>query len=203
MLLLTLFMFLFMHNIPQKLFSKLKLHRLNRRSDLQSRRHFVHGAQLLSQARSSSSPADRSSILHQAVAEADKATALDPRDAAAHILKALILELQGFNTSAIDSLDAALSPLAVKSLSDGERADALCKRAELRLRLDRVDTAVDDLVESVRLKREESGRAFRLLGECYEKKGLKEKARKAYEDGLEVQPDFLPARQALDRLLSS
>ncbi|KAK6130749.1 hypothetical protein DH2020_035507 [Rehmannia glutinosa] len=144
-ILVTLFMFLFIHSIPQKLFSKLLL--LRRRSNHQTKRHFVIGAQLLSQARSSS---DRS-IADRAVAEADRAISLDPKDAAAHILKALALELLGFKTSALDSLDAALSPLAVKSLSDGERGDALFKRAELRVAVGG-GAVVEDLVESVRLK---------------------------------------------------
>lgn len=192
-ILLVIFMFLFIHGIPQKLFTKLRL--LTRRSGLQAKRHFVLGAQLLSQARSSS---DRS-LAERAAAEADKAISLDPRDAASYILKALALELQGFRTSALQSLDAALSPLAVKSLSDGERGDALFKRAELRVAAG-VGGAVEDLVESVRLKGD-SVKAYGLLGECYEKKGLKDEARKAYENALGIQPNYEPARDGLARLV--
>ncbi|KAI3460074.1 hypothetical protein Pfo_016737 [Paulownia fortunei] len=193
-ILLTLFMFLFIHDIPQKLFSKLRL--LRRRSHLQAKRHFVLGAQLLSQARSSS---DRS-LAERAESEADRAISLDPKDAAFHILKALALELQGFKTSALDSLDAALSPLAVKSLSDGERGEALFKRAELRVAMGG-GGAVEDLVESVRLKGDNE-KAYGLLGDCYEKKGLKEEARKAYENAIRVQPNYDSARDALARLVS-
>lgn len=195
-ILVTLFMFLFIHNIPQKLFSKLRL--LGRRSNLEAKRHFVLGAQLLSQARSSS---DRS-LAQRAEAEADRAISLDPKDAAFHILKALALELQGFKTSALDSLDAALSPLAAKSLSGGERGDALFKRAELRMAVNEGGGAVEDLVESVRLNGD-NAKAYGLLGECYEKKGLKEEARKAYEDALRLRPDYDLPRNALARLVSS
>ncbi|KAL7085428.1 hypothetical protein ACP275_14G281700 [Erythranthe tilingii] len=195
--LVLLFMFLFVHEVPQKLISKLRL--LTRRSNLQARRHFVIGAQLLSQARSSSS-SDVRSLAERAAAEADKAIALDPKEAASHILKALALELLGYKTSALDSLDAALSPLAAKSLSDEERGDALFKRAELRVAVDGGGgAAVEDLVESVRLKGD-NAKAYGLLGECYEKKGLIDEAQKAYENALRLQPDYVLAPDSLTRL---
>lgn len=196
-------MFLFMYNVPQKYFSKL---RFRNRADMQSKRHFVQGAQLLSQAKSAAVK-DRSnaiSLAKSAEAQADLAIALDPKDAAAHILKALALDLQGFKTSALDSIDVALSPLAVKSLSEPERADALFKRAQLRLaasRREQIDSVIEDLTQSVRLKGD-NVKAFCLLGDCYEKKGLKEEAQKAYQEAQKVQPNFAPAREALDRLNS-
>ncbi|KAL3371683.1 hypothetical protein AABB24_008294 [Solanum stoloniferum] len=161
LILVTIFMFLFMYNVPQKYFSKL---RFRNRGDMQSKRHFVQGAQLLSQAKSAA----------------------------------------GFKTSALDSIDVALSPLAVKSLSEPERADALFKRAQLRLaasRREQVDSVIEDLTQSVRLKGD-NVKAFCLLGDCYEKKGLKEEAQKAYQEAQKVQPNFAPAREALDRLNS-
>ncbi|KAL6504273.1 hypothetical protein OROGR_026196 [Orobanche gracilis] len=191
-ILLFLFMFLFIHNVPQNLFSKLRL--LRRQPNLQARRHFVIGAQLLSQARSSSDP----SLAGRIVAEADRAISFDPYDAASHILKAIGLEMQGFRTSALDSLDSALSPMAVKSLSDEERGETLYKRAELRASVGG-GGELEDLVESVRL-RVDNAKAYGLLGVCYEKNGLKVEARKAYEDALRVQPDYDLARDALDRL---
>ncbi|MCE5166573.1 hypothetical protein HAX54_022039 [Datura stramonium] len=203
LILVTIFMFLFMYNVPQKFFSKL---RLRNRDDMQAKRHFVQGAQLLSQAKSAAAK-DRlaaASLAKSAEAQADSAIALDPKDAAAHILKALALDLQGFKTSALDSIDIALSPLAVKSLSEPERADALFKRAELRLAASRrgqVDSVIEDLSESVRLKGD-NVKAFCLLGDCYEKKGLKDEAQKAYQEAQKVQPNFAPAREALDRLKS-
>ena len=140
----------------------------------------------------------------EALAEADKAIALDPKDAAAHILKALVLDLQGFKTSALDSLDAALSPLAVKSLTEKERGDALFKRAELKMAMTRhgkVDSAMTDLVEAVALS-PDNAKAFSLLGECYEVKKMVDEAKKAYEDALRIEPELALARQALDRLTS-
>lgn len=181
---ITVLMFLFSQNIPQKLLSKLRLHR--RRSHLEAKRHFVLGAQLLSESPSA------------AEAEADRAIALDPTDAASHILKALALDLQGFRTSALASLDAALSPLAARTLTDCERADALFKRAELRA-VGGEEGAVEDLVESVRLKGF-NAEAYSLLGRCYQKKGLLAPARDAFQNALRVLPDYASARDALARL---
>ncbi|KAH6778911.1 hypothetical protein C2S52_010148 [Perilla frutescens var. hirtella] len=182
---ITVSMFLYSQNIPQKLISKVRLHR--RRFHLEAKRHFVLGAQLLSQCPSA------------AEAEADRAIALDPTDAASHILKALALDLQGFRTSALASLDAALSPLAARTLTGGERADALFKRAELRAAVGGDDGAVADLLESVRLKGS-NAEAYSLLGRCYQKKGLVAAARDAFRDALRVLPDYGPARDALARL---
>lgn len=195
----TIFMLLFMQNIPQKYFSKL---RLRSRADLEAKRHFIKGAQLFSQAESAKDRASASSLAKSAEEEADVAIAMDSKDAAAHILKALALEFRGLKSAAIDSLDTALSRGLARSLSGDERGDALHKRAALRMAMSRrgqVDSAVEDLVESVRLKGDNVN-AFCLLGECYEKKGMIEEAKKAYEDGLKVQPNYSVAREALDRL---
>lgn len=199
LILVAVFMFSLMYKIPQKFIRKL---RYRNKSDLQARRHFVVGAQLLAQARSSKDRSAVSTIAKSAAEEAEKSIALDPKDAAAHILKALALDLQGFKTSAIDAIDVALSPLAVGSLADEERGDALFKRAELKLGLSRrgrVDSVVDDLVASVKLKGD-NGKAFYLLGECYECKEMREEAVKAYEGAVRVDPNYKPAQEALDRL---
>ncbi|XP_060671392.1 uncharacterized protein LOC132803150 [Ziziphus jujuba] len=201
--LLTIILFSSVHGIPQKLLAKLR----NRdRPQFQSKRHFVVGAQLLARSRSAKSRSASTRLAKEAEAEAEKAIALDPKDAAAHILKALALDLQGFNTSALDSLDVALSPLAIKSLEDEERGDALCKRAELKMAVNqrgggRVDSALDDLTQALELI-PKKGNAFYLLGKCYEEKKMKEEALKAYEDALAAEPRFTVAREALDRLSS-
>ncbi|KAF7850665.1 hypothetical protein BT93_L5135 [Corymbia citriodora subsp. variegata] len=197
-MLVAVFMFLAMHNIPQKALSKL---RFRGRKNLQAKQHFVRGAQLLGQARSAPSRSAASSLAKDAAAEADKAILLDPRDAASHILKALALDLQGFKTSALDSLDVALSPLAAKSLSDPERGDALFRRAQLKFALNRrgrVDSAIEDLTQAVKLSC--GAKALLLLGQCYEAKKSKEEAAKAYKEALEIEPTLTAAQEALDRL---
>ncbi|XP_061345714.1 uncharacterized protein LOC133291471 [Gastrolobium bilobum] len=189
--------FLFMHDIPKKMWTKF---RLRNRADIQAKRHFVQGAQLLARARSSKSR----TLAKEAIAEAERAISLDPRDAANYLLKALVLDFQGFRTSALDSLDVALSPLAAKSLTDAERGDALLKRAELKLGTtthranNRVDSAIADLNESVKLSAN-NARAFCVLGECYEKKKMNDDARKAYHDALQLDPQLRVAQQALLR----
>lgn len=197
-MLVTVFMFLAMHDIPQRFLSKL---RFRGRKGLRAKQHFVRGAQLLGQARSAPSRSAASSLAKDAAAEADRAILLDPRDAASHILKALALDLQGFRTSALDSLDVALSPLASRSLSDRERGDALLRRAELKFALSRrgrVDSAIDDLTVAVKLSC--GAKALLLLGQCHEAKKSKEEAVKAYQEALEMEPTLAAAREALDRL---
>jgi tetratricopeptide (TPR) repeat protein len=194
-----LFMFLAMHDIPKKFLAKL---RLKSRSDLQANRHFVNGAQLLSKARSSKSRSSATLLAKQAQSEAELAIALDPKDAASHILKALALDLQGFKTSALDSLDVSLSPPAVASLAGEERGDALYKRAELKFGLSRrgrVDSAIEDLTRAVELGRG-NVKAYCLLGECYEVKKMGEEAKKAYEEALKIEPSSAVAQVAIDRI---
>ncbi|KAD6119564.1 hypothetical protein R6Q59_025603 [Mikania micrantha] len=194
-----IFMFLWMLDIPQKLFNKF---RYRDKSIYAAKRHFVTGAELLAKSRSTG---DRK-LAQSAVEHADKSIAINPKDAAPHILKALALDLLGFTTSALEALDTALSPLAAKSLTDDEKSDALFKRAEIRVKAGKggggVDAAVADLVESVRLKGDNAA-AMRLLGECYEKKGMKEEALKAYMGSVKIEPQSTVAQAALVRLGSS
>lgn len=207
-------MYLWMYDIPRKLLAKYYSHR--DRSKHQSRKHFVKAAELLSKARSfpKSSPHSLSSAA-AAAAEADAAVRLNPSDAANHIIKTLALDLQGFKTSALESIEVALSPLAVGSLSAGERADAMVKRGELRMEVSRLgrvrvdsDEGVDESVWSkveaemreVVAVRPELGKAWCLLGECCEGLGRREKAKEAFEEAIRVQPDSVAAKQGLDRL---
>ncbi|GAB4856026.1 hypothetical protein Ancab_024665 [Ancistrocladus abbreviatus] len=182
MMLAGAFMFLWMHDIPRKFLNE--LHYRWNRSKHEAKRHFVKGAQLLAQAKSSNDL----TLAKSAEAEAGAAIDLNPSDAAAHILKALALDFQGFKTSALASIEVALSPLAVKSLSDEERGDALFKRAELRMQVNRIGNskgvesataavAEEDLTEAVKL-RPANAKAWYLLGECREAKGLREKQKR-------------------------
>ncbi|KAE9615200.1 hypothetical protein Lal_00048353 [Lupinus albus] len=195
--------FLFMNDIPKKLFSKL---RLRNRTKIKAKHHFVQGAQLLARARSSTSRSHANSLAKQALTEAENAIALDPKDAAAYLLKSLALDIQGFRASALDSMDVALSPLAAKSLSDSERGDAFLKRAELKMRLGKgtsqrggVDSVKGDLEEAVRLNPKNS-RTFCVLGEWYEGKNMKEEAVKAYEEAIQLEPELRVANDALNRI---
>ncbi|KAK0577274.1 hypothetical protein LWI29_030547 [Acer saccharum] len=202
LILVTVIMFLAMHDIPQKLLNKL---RYRNRADLQAKRHFVIGAQYLAQARSSKSRSSSASLAKQAESEADKAVSLDPKDAAAYILRSIALDIQGFKTSALDSLDIALSNPAVKTLSETEKGDALFKRAELKMsmsRRGRVDSAMEDLSDAVKMS-PENAKAFCLLGECYEVKKLSEEAKMAFESALKVDSNSAAAKAALDRIGSS
>ncbi|KAL6184559.1 hypothetical protein ACLB2K_045960 [Fragaria x ananassa] len=208
LVLLVVVVFLFIHNVPKRVLANLRL-RLQSKSGIQSKRHFVLGAQLLAQARSAtqstSSSSSAASLSKQALEHADKAIALDPKDAAAHILKALALDAQGFKTSALDAIEVALSPLCRKSLDDDERGDALCKRAEIKMSMNRparVDSVIEDLTLAVKLS-PENVKAFCTLGECYEEKKMTEEAKKAYEEALKIQPRLAVAKEALDRLGSS
>jgi len=199
MILAMVLIFLSMHGIPQKFLAKL---RIRNRTGIKAKRHFVRGAQLLTQARSSKNKS-RSAInnlANEALAEAEKAIELDPKDAASYLLKAMVLDLQGFRTSALESLDAALSPLAAGSLAEGERGDALFKRAELKLATSergRVDSALADLTESVILS-PKNAKAWCALGECYEGKKMEEEAKKAYKEALELEPQFSVPVEALN-----
>ncbi|TKY74428.1 anaphase-promoting complex subunit 7 [Spatholobus suberectus] len=202
LILLAILAFLATHGVPQRLFAKL-LHRPPNPRAVQAKRHFVTGAQLLAEARRS--PSNSASLAKQALAEAESAIALDPKDAASHLLKSMALDLQGFRGNALEALDAALSPLAAGSLADDERGDALLKRAELKIKTSerrRVDSVLADLTESVKLS-PRNAKAWRMLGECYEGNKMGEEAKKAYKEALELEPQLNVAQEALNRLGSS
>lgn len=203
-------MYLWMNDTPRKLIAKYYSYR--DRSKHQARRHFVIAADLLSKARSHPRSSPRSlSFAAASAAEADAAVRLDPSDAAHHIVRALALDLQGFKPSALDSINVALSPLAAGSLSAEEKADAVVKRAELRMEVSRLASgdSVDESVWSVAegelreavAMRPESGRAWCLLGECCEGLGRRESAKEAFEEAMRVDPDSVVARQGLERLV--
>ncbi|XP_056161173.1 uncharacterized protein LOC130135612 [Syzygium oleosum] len=187
----------------------------------QSNRHFLRASSLLVRARSSpthhSHRAQAPTLARAALAEAEAAISQSPKDAAPHVLKALALDSLGRRSSALRSLDLALSAPRARSLSGRERAEALARRAELKLgmgvgaaaaagrgrrRRRRAESAAEDAREAVRAAPGEAP-AWRVLGECCERKGLREEARRAFEEALRIEPGCDPARHGLDRLGSS
>ncbi|KAK4367028.1 hypothetical protein RND71_014908 [Anisodus tanguticus] len=195
-LLFTLGIFYAMYNFPKQALTR---PRTKNRSTNQAHIHFIKGAE----ARSNRNKSTSFNLAKSAAAEAGKALILEPKDPAAHILKALSLDLMGYKIAALRSLDSALSPPAVKALSGGERGDALLKLAELLVGLNRkrrVDSALVDLLEAVQLSCSDQAKAFCLLGQCYEIEGLKVEAHNAFEEALRIEPDLIAARQGLGRL---
>lgn len=160
---------------------------------VQARRHLEQGTQLLGRSKA-----------RKAAVEADKAISLDPKDAASHILKAFALERQGHMGSARRSLNTALSPPVVKSLSLSEKAEALVKRADLVLAGSpggkrRLEVALGDLHASLAIK-PDNAKAYCLLGTCYERKGLKAEALQAFQAALRIDPSSRDANHAFSRL---
>lgn len=201
-LIFTLCIFYLLHHLPKQALSKL---RSKARPSVQAHRHFIAGAQFLARARSVQYKNNKSTAFNlakSAATEADKALAIQPKDPAAHILKAMALDIMGHKGPALKSLDMALSPPVVKGLSERDRGDALFKRAELQVAINRrrrVDSAVSDLVEAVRLSCDNAN-AFCLLGQCYEMKGLRDEAKKAFVEALNIDPGLGEAREGLGRL---
>ncbi|RID43994.1 hypothetical protein BRARA_I00823 [Brassica rapa] len=174
--------------------------RSKHRATLQTQRQLIQASRLLARARATTKKSQSQSLAKTALTEADDVIALSPDDAAGHIVRALSLDLLGHHTAALKSFDTALTYPRLKSLSVGERADALVKRAckitkkwssaEMKVAVNRRrrnDSAIEDLEEAVRLAAgTDTARIFRLLGECYEYKGLGEKAQWAFSEALKA-----------------
>lgn len=200
-LILTLGIFYLLHHLPKRALSNL---RSRNRPSIQANRHLLAGAQFLIRARSVQGNKSGISfnLAKSAAAEADKALAIQPREPTAYILKAMSLDIMGHKSAALKSLDVALSPAIVKGLSEKERGDALFKRAELQLAINRrrrVDSAVSDLIEAVKLSADNS-KAFCLLGQCYELKSKNDEAKNAFNKALEIDPQLAQALEGLGRL---
>ncbi|XVF17374.1 hypothetical protein REPUB_Repub10bG0116000 [Reevesia pubescens] len=202
-LLLTLAILFAVQYIPKK---TVTTHRTDHRATTQTQRHLTRATHLLSRAKSNPHKDQSQTLAKTAIAEIEMALSLSPKDPTPHVLKSLALDLLGHKGSALRSIDLALASPRVKSLSERERVEAMLRRAELKLAVNRrrrVDSAVTDLEEAVRVSDEESEvktRALCLLGECYEFKGLKEEAKKAFEEVLKMEPGSSLAHQGLERL---
>ena len=204
-LILTLAIFFAIQYVPKKAVTK---HRTDHRATTQTQRHVTRATHLLTRAKSSSHKDQSETLAKTAITEIEKAISLSPKDPTPHLLKSVALDLLGHRGSALRSLDLALASSRVKSLAKSERVEALVRRAELKLAVNkrrRVDSAVTDLEEAVRMSEAEENcgvktMAFCLLGECYEFKGLREEAQKAFNVALKMEPGSSVARQGLDRL---
>lgn len=201
-LLLSFTLVLSLLKLPKKALT-INLRSKSPRSTAQAHRHFILSAQLLSRAQSQkANPNSSHKLAKESIAQSDLAICLNPKDAGAHIIKALALDIIGHKAAALRSMETALVPPLGRLLQGKERGDALLKRAELKCGLNRrrqVDSAVVDLVESVRLS-PGNGKGFCLLGQCYESKGLREEAEKAFLQALKVEPNLSAAREGLGRL---
>nr|CAD1821762.1 unnamed protein product [Ananas comosus var. bracteatus] len=142
------------------------------------------------------SSASASALAHSAIVEADLAAALDARDAAPHILKALALDLLGHRLPVLPSLDAALShlppnPFPPASVATPSSSAPGWRKLELILLLAR------DYFEAIL----ELG--LPLLGECYEHKGSVEAARSTFDPAIWIDACLELAWQDLQRLSGS
>ncbi|VFQ99653.1 unnamed protein product [Cuscuta campestris] len=195
-LLFTLGIFYAMYSLPRRAFARI---RLKARSSNQAQQHFIMGAQLLTRARSARSKSNSFKLAKAAAAAADEALVIDPKDPAAYILKAVALDLMGHKAAALKLMDTALSQPAVRELPDRERGEALYKRAEMQVALNRrrrVASAVADLEQAVKLSPDNAG-AFCLLGRCYEAVGRKDDAQRCFDGALRIEPESAEAREGL------
>ncbi|KAM1143091.1 hypothetical protein ACFX2B_031656 [Malus domestica] len=96
------------------------------------------------------------------------------------VLDVAVLGL-GFKTSTLDAIDITLSPLYRKSLTKEDRGDALVKRAEIKLSMNR-KARVDSVIEDLNSGCGAESREWRFVR--YESKKMTKKARNTPECGL-------------------
>jgi len=96
-------------------------------------------------------------------------------------------------------LEAAAAAYQRALALDGENAQAWKNLAVVYLRQGRLEEGVQILASLVKSDPND-GEAVYLLAQCYEAADEVQSARTLYEQVLKVQPDHLPARQALERL---
>lgn len=150
--------------------------------------------------------ADRTALLARALADIDRAIALDSGDAPAGnapfwlgplgLARADVLLELGRSTQAIDAYTDAMESVP------GAAATARLGRALAYVNLDRFDDALADMSELVRAEPEATNWVF-MRAEINERAGQREAAIADYEAVLQLDPDHVGASQALDRLSTS
>lgn len=134
----------------------------------------------------------RSGKTQEALAEFEKALALDPYNAQALYGRGLIYQSEKQHEKAIEDFAAAhgLTP---------QRAEPLVARAVSYLALDKVKEAVTDLDEAVQAD-PHSATAWSYRGQAYERLGDKDKAKTSYNRALAIRPRDDAAKNGLARV---
>lgn len=134
----------------------------------------------------------RSGKRGEALAEFEKALALDPYNAQALYGRGLIYQGDKQHEKAVEDFTAAhgLTP---------QRAEPLVARAASYLALDKVKEAVTDLDEAVQAD-PNSATGWSYRGQAYERLGDKDKAKASYSRALAIRPRDDAARNGLARI---
>jgi Tfp pilus assembly protein PilF len=134
----------------------------------------------------------RSGKTEEALAEFERALALDPYNAQALYSRGLIYQTEKQHEKAIEDFSSAhgLTP---------QRAEPLVARAVSYLALDKVKEAITDLDEAVQAD-PNSALAWSNRGLAYERLGEKDKAKTSYNRALAIRPRDDAARNGLARL---
>jgi tetratricopeptide (TPR) repeat protein len=134
----------------------------------------------------------RSGKREEALAEFEKALALDPYNAQAVYGRGLIYQGEKQHEKAIEDFTSAhgLTP---------QRAEPLVARAASYLALDKIKEAVTDLDEAVQADAN-SATAWSYRGQAYERLGEKDKAKASYSRALAIRPRDDTAKNGLARL---
>lgn len=134
----------------------------------------------------------RSGKREEALAEFEKAIALDPYNAQALYGRGLIYQGEKQHEKAIEDFTAAhgLTP---------QRAEPLVARAVSYLALDKTQEAITDLDEAVQADAN-SATAWSYRGQAYERLGDKEKAKISYNRAIALRPRDDAAKHGLARL---
>jgi tetratricopeptide (TPR) repeat protein len=134
----------------------------------------------------------RSGKTDEALAEFEKALALDPYNVQALSGRGLIRQSEKRHAEAIEDFSAVhgLTP---------QRADPLIARATSYLALDKVKEAVSDLDEAVQSE-PNNANAWSMRGLAYEKLGDKKQAAASYNRAIAIRPRDDAARSGLARV---